>query len=351
MIAEYLTITQPDDWHMHLRDGPYLARTVGDASQQFHRCIIMPNLNPPLSDVESLLAYKARIESHIPEGAELTPLMVWYLKSSTTPEAIEKAHQAGIIAAKFYPAGATTHSQWGVQAIETLYPVFSKMADIGMPLLIHGETTEPHIDIFDREAQFIEKHLTQLIHEFPELKVVIEHITTKEAVDFVLEAPHQVAATITPQHLWYSRNDLLVGGIKPDFYCLPILKREAHQRALQEAAFSGLPKFFLGTDSAPHTHETKYTDCGCAGIYSAYSAVELYAEIFERFGHLDRLEAFASHFGPDFYQLPRNTKTLTLVKEPWVIPSKLQFGSSYVTPMHAGKQLQWQIKKQPLTPS
>ncbi|WP_078085297.1 dihydroorotase [Microbulbifer mangrovi] len=340
---QQITLRAPDDWHIHLRDGAALERTVGDAAKQFRRAIIMPNLVPPVTDADGALAYRKRIEAAIPEGGNFTPLMVIYLTDNTTPEVVQQAHAAGVVAAKLYPAGATTNSDSGVTDIANIYPALEAMQSCGMKLLLHGEVTTADIDIFDREQVFIDTILGPVVDDFPNLKIVLEHITTANAAEFVAQARDGVAATITAHHLLYNRNHMLVGGIRPHYYCLPILKRGYHQNALIEAATSGSPKFFLGTDSAPHAQGKKETACGCAGCYTAFSAIELYAEAFEQAGKLDRLEAFASEFGPDFYGLPRNSDTITLVREPWTLPSGLQMGSESLIPLAAGETLNWRL--------
>ena len=340
---QQITLRAPDDWHIHLRDGAALARTVGDAAKQFRRAIIMPNLVPPVINAEDALAYKARIDAEVPEGGDFTPLMVIYLTDNTTPEVVQQAHAAGVVAAKLYPAGATTNSDSGVTDIANIYPALEAMQSCGMKLLLHGEVTTSDIDIFDRERVFIETILGRVVEDFPSLKIVLEHITTADAAEFVAQARDGVAATITAHHLLYNRNHMLVGGIRPHYYCLPILKRSRHQTALIEAATSGSPKFFLGTDSAPHAQGKKETACGCAGCYTAFSAIELYAEAFEQAGKLERLEGFASEFGPDFYGLPRNSGTITLVREPWTLPSGLPMGSESLIPLAAGETLNWRL--------
>ncbi|WP_428818694.1 dihydroorotase [Microbulbifer sp. MCCC 1A16149] len=340
---QQITLRAPDDWHIHLRDDAALTRTVGDAAKQFRRAIIMPNLVPPVTDAEGALAYRSRIEAAIPEGGNFTPLMVIYLTDNTTPEVVQQAHEAGVVAAKLYPAGATTNSDSGVTDIANIYPALEAMQSCGMKLLLHGEVTTADIDIFDREQVFIDTILGPVVDDFPTLKIVLEHITTANAAEFVAQARDGVAATITAHHLLYNRNHMLVGGIRPHYYCLPILKRGYHQNALIEAATSGSPKFFLGTDSAPHAQGKKETACGCAGCYTAFSAIELYAEAFEQAGKLDRLEAFASEFGPNFYGLPRNTDTITLVREPWTLPSGLQMGTESLIPLAAGETLNWRL--------
>lgn len=337
-----LTITAPDDWHLHLRDNEALNRTVPDATHQFQRAIIMPNLIPPITNVSLALAYQERIKAHIPAGRSFTPLMTLYLTNDTTAETVAAAAASdSIYAFKLYPAGATTNSEAGVNRVEHLYPVFEAMQSHNVPLLIHGEIT--HGDIFDREQQFIETILTPLRAEFPNLRIVLEHITTAAAVDFVLQANDNTAATITVHHLLFERNQLLAGGIKPDYYCLPILKRAEDQQALSAAATSGNKKFFLGTDSAPHSTESKYSACGCAGIYSAHCAIELYAHVFEQAGALDKLEGFASFYGPDFYGLQRNQNQITLLKQVQTIPEVLSFGEQQVTPLWAGQDLKWSL--------
>lgn len=339
-----LTITAPDDWHIHLRDGDALARTVGDAASQFKRAIVMPNLVPPVMNAEQALSYKQRITANIPEGAVFEPLMVLYLTDNTTPSDIAAAKAAGVVACKLYPAGATTNSDSGVTNIKALYPVLEAMAKHGVKLLVHGEVTDNHVDIFDREAVFLERTLEPLIKSISGLKVVLEHITTAQSVEFVNAASDDVAATITAHHLLFNRNDMLAGGIRPHFYCLPILKRSLHQSALIKAATSGSGKFFLGTDSAPHTTNKKEAACGCAGCYTANAALALYAQSFEEAGALDKLEGFASHFGPDYYGLARNTSTITLVKQPWKNPETLSLGNSHLTPLLAGQTLEWAIQ-------
>ncbi|NRB39593.1 MAG: dihydroorotase [Pseudomonadales bacterium] len=339
-----LTLRRPDDWHIHLRDGEVLSRTVADAAAQFGRCIVMPNLLPPVINTVQALAYRERILKHVPEGANLEPLMVLYLTDKTTAADIHEAHQSGLVkAVKLYPAGATTNSDSGVTDILACGDVFAAMQEVDMPLLVHGEVTDHHIDIFDREAEFIERILTPLTQQFPELRVVLEHITTAQAVEFVKQAPANIAATITAHHLLFNRNDMLVGGIRPHYFCLPILKRSTHQQALLEAATSGNKKFFLGTDSAPHATDKKEAACGCAGAYTAYAAIELYATAFEQMQALDKLEGFASLFGPEFYGLDANTQTITLTKQSWTAPEALSFGDSSLTPLLAGEEITWQV--------
>ncbi len=339
-----LIITRPDDWHLHLRDGDALTYTVPDAAKYFGRSIIMPNLVPPVLNTEQAEAYAGRIIQQRPDSSNWQPLMVLYLTDNTLPEEITRAKSSGkVFACKYYPAGATTNSDSGVTDLNNIYPVLAQMEKEGLPLLLHGEVTNHEIDIFDREAVFIERHLCKLVDHFPDLKVVLEHITTLEGTQFVAEASSNVAATITPQHLLYNRNQMLAGGIKPHYYCLPILKRNTHQQALIGAAISGSPKYFLGTDSAPHATHKKENACGCAGCYSNHAAIELYAEAFEHAGALDKLEGFASHFGADFYGLPRNSDTITLKKSPWKSPATIPFGSDTLTPLGADEIRQWQV--------
>ncbi len=338
-------ITRPDDWHIHLRDGQALEHTVADASRYFGRAIVMPNLTPPVRTLEDATAYYQRIVSARPEAdTHFTPLMVLYLTDNTTEEDIAAAAASDLVyAAKLYPAGATTNSDAGVTDPGKLDHIYAAMATHQLPLLVHGEVTDAEIDIFDREAVFIERHLRGIIERHPALKVVLEHITTADAVRFVESAPATVAATITAHHLLYNRNDMLAGGIRPHYYCLPILKRNTHQQALIAAATSGNPKFFLGTDSAPHSQTRKETDCGCAGCYTAYAAIELYAEAFDQANALDKLEAFASFYGADFYGLPRNEDTITLEKKAWLAPSSLNLGEDKLRPLRAGENLQWRV--------
>lgn len=347
-MSKQLTITRPDDWHVHLRDGDLLAGTVPATARQFARAVIMPNLVPPVTSVAQAMDYRQRIMAALTseDGSKLSfnPLMALYLTQQTTVSMIEEAAaNEDVIGFKLYPAGATTNSASGVTDIDALSDVFAAMARLQVPLLIHGEVTDAEIDIFDREKVFIERFLEPLHLAHPDLKIVLEHITTKDAVDFVLGANTQVAATITPQHLLMNRNHLLVGGVRPHHYCLPILKRSTHQQALQQAALSGNPKFFLGTDSAPHAQDKKETACGCAGCYSAPAALELYAELFEQFDAMDKLEGFASHFGADFYGLPRNTDTVTLAKETWTVAQNIEIGNQPFVPYWADEELQWKM--------
>ncbi len=338
-----LTITRPDDWHAHLRDGAALHTVVPHTASQFARAIVMPNLKQPVTTTEQALAYKQRIVDATPAGARFTPLMTLYLTDNTTPEEVARAKEAGIVAFKLYPAGATTNSAAGVTDIRHCYPALQAMQRLGLLLLVHGEVTDPATDMFDREAAFIERVMQPLRQSMPELKIVFEHITTREAAQYVAQADAYTAATITPQHLLYNRNALFVGGIRPHFYCLPILKRETHRQALLQAATSGNPRIFLGTDSAPHAAHLKENACGCAGCYSAPAALALYAEAFESVGALDKLEGFASHHGADFYGLPRNTETITLSRQPWTLPESYPFADADIKPLRAGETLQWQV--------
>jgi len=341
-----LTLTLPDDWHIHLRDDSALATTVPDVARWAGRAIVMPNLTPPVATVSDALAYRERILRCVPEGNGFTPLMTLYLTDHTTSDVVaaaaESPHVHGI---KLYPAGATTNSAAGVTALKSLYPVFEAMEKHDVPLLTHGEVTDSHCDIFDREKAFIDTALAPLTEAFPELRVVFEHITTADAVQFVEAASRHVAATVTAHHLLFNRNDLLVGGIKPHFFCLPVLKRDRHQAALRTAVTSDHPRFFLGTDSAPHSRQQKESSCGCAGCYTAHAAIELYAEVFEDEGALDRLEAFTSFRGPDFYRLPRNTDTITLTKSPQAIPSELALGADALIPIRAGERVNWTLTR------
>ena len=339
-----LSIRRPDDWHVHLRDGAELAAVATFTAERFARAIVMPNLKPPVASVEQAAAYRERILRALPAGSRFDPLMTLYLTDATRPEEIDRACASGIVhGVKLYPAGATTHSDAGVTDIVRTHAVLERMQALGLPLLVHGETVRPGIDVFDREAVFIDETLAPLIERFTRLKVVFEHITTAGAAEFVAAARPGVAATITPQHLLHNRNALFAGGIRPHFYCLPILKRERDREALVAAATGGNPRYFLGTDSAPHERSTKESACGCAGMFSAHAAIELYAEVFEEAGRLDRLEAFASHFGADFYGLPRNQDRLRLVKESWSPPSHYAFGDGTVIPYRAGERIGWRI--------
>tara|TARA_B100002051_G_C16675895_1_gene607096 strand:- start:228 stop:1265 length:1038 start_codon:yes stop_codon:yes gene_type:complete len=342
---DILELRAPDDWHCHLRDGFYLNRTVTDQARQFQRSIIMPNLQPPVTTVVEANAYRQFILEHVPEGRCFEPLMTLYLTPSMDPAQIIKAKQfANVHAVKLYPQGATTHSEHGVASLAEVYPLLSVMQDVDMVLAVHGEVTQPSVDIFDREARFLEQELAPIIERFPRLRIVLEHISSRQSVEFVQQAGPCVAATITPHHLLLNRNDLLVGGIKPHHYCLPIVKRQQDQSALIAAAVSGNAKFFLGTDSAPHSQQNKESACGCAGIYSAHAALELYAEVFEREQALHRLEDFASRFGAEFYRLPLNTSTVRLRREPWVVPDHVTFGDTQLVPFFAGQTLQWKYQ-------
>ncbi|NLS11722.1 dihydroorotase [Vibrio sp. SM6] len=340
-----ITITRPDDWHVHLRDGDVLPDTVRDISRYNGRALIMPNTVPPITNTDMALAYRERINAHNP-NARFEPLMALYLTDNTTADDIRQAKASGaVVAAKLYPAGATTNSDSGVTNVKNIYPVLEAMQDVGMLLLVHGEVTSHDIDIFDREKAFLDNVLAPLVADFPNLKVVLEHITTADAALFVQNANENVAATITAHHLLFNRNHMLVGGIKPHFYCLPILKRNTHQEALIVAATSGSKKFFLGTDSAPHAKGAKESACGCAGSYTAHAALELYAEVFENAGKIENLEAFACHNGPDFYGLPRNEDTVTLSKSSWTVPATMPFGGDIVVPIRAGETIEWSVSE------
>ncbi len=339
-----ITLTKPDDWHLHVRDGAALAQVVPFTARQFHRAIIMPNLNPPVATTEQALAYRQRIIDAVPQGMEFEPLMTLYLTDNTPPEEITRAQDSGqIFGVKLYPAGATTNSQSGVTGLDKCTHTLAAMERVGLPLLVHGEVTHAHIDIFDREAVFIDEVLIPLLDRFPALKVVFEHITTADAAQFVEAAPANVGATITAHHLLLNRNDMLVGGVRPHNYCLPVLKRETHRQALVEAATSGNPKFFLGTDSAPHSRSTKEHACGCAGVFSAPNAMELYAEVFDAAGRLDALEGFASHHGPDFYGLQRNQQSIRLERREWQVPAEYPYLDETIVPFMAEQPLRWSI--------
>ncbi|WNW13732.1 dihydroorotase [Pseudomonas sp. DTU_2021_1001937_2_SI_NGA_ILE_001] len=343
-MSDRLTLLRPDDWHIHLRDGAVLPHTVADVARTFARAIIMPNLVPPVRNAQQADAYRQRILAARPAGSRFEPLMVLYLTDHTSPEDIRAAKASGFVhAAKLYPAGATTNSDSGVTSLEKIFPALEAMAEVGMLLLVHGEVTRSEIDVFDREKLFIDEQLSRVVERFPQLKVVFEHITTGDAVQFVNQASSNVAATITAHHLLYNRNHMLVGGIRPHFYCLPILKRNTHQVALLDAATGDSGKFFLGTDSAPHAQHAKEAACGCAGCYTAYAAIELYAEAFEQRNALDKLEGFASLHGPAFYGLPANQDTITLVREEWTAPASLPFGEQTVIPLRAGEKLRWRL--------
>lgn len=340
-----LTITRPDDWHVHLRDGEALPHTCADMARYFGRAIVMPNLDPPAATVAQALAYRERIVHAMRSlPRQFEPLMTLYLTDQTDAAEVQAAAATDAVhAIKLYPAGATTNSAAGVAELEGLYPVLAAMQEVDLPLLIHGEVTDGAIDIFDREKVFIDRHLEPIARRFPALRIVLEHITTDDAVQFVTGAGSNVAATITAHHLLFNRNDMLAGGIRPHYYCLPILKRKVHQQALRAAATSGNPKFFLGTDSAPHSTTSKQSSCGCAGIYSAHAALEFYAEVFEQLDALEKLEPFAAHFGPDFYCLPRNTDTVTLRKESWQVPAQLPLGADTLTPLRAAETIIWRV--------
>lgn len=340
-----LTLTRPDDWHLHLRDGAALASVLPHTAAQFGRAIIMPNLKPPVTTTEQAAAYRSRILAALPTGMRFEPLMTLYLTDNTAPDEIRRAKDSGFIhAVKLYPAGATTNSDAGVTDLKKCYRTLEVMQEVGMPFLVHGEVTSPEIDLFDREAVFIDTVMQPLRKDMPELRVVFEHITTSEAAAYVRDAEGPVAATITAHHLLYNRNEIFKGGIRPHYYCLPVLKRETHRQALVAAATSGNPRFFLGTDSAPHPQGLKEHACGCAGCYTALHAMELYAQAFEQAGALDQLEAFASWNGPDFYRLPRNQDKLTLVRQDWTIPAQLPFADSVVVPLNAGETMHWKLQ-------
>ena len=341
--AQTLTLTRPDDWHLHVRDGAALEAVVPHSARQFGRALIMPNLRPPVTTAQQALDYRDRILAAVPAGVKFQPVMSLYLTDRLPPEEIALAAEAGVRALKLYPAGATTNSDAGVTDLRHTYKTLEAMQRVGMLLLVHGEVTSPDIDLFDREAVFIDKQLIPLRRDFPELRIVFEHITTREAAQYVAEADSFVGATVTAHHLLYNRNAIFVGGIRPHYYCLPVLKREEHRRALVEAATSGSTKFFLGTDSAPHAAHLKEHAVGCAGCYTARSAIELYAEAFDGVGALGKLEGFASHHGPDFYGLPRNTERITLSRESWTLPESLPFGEAELKPLRGGETLAWRL--------
>ena len=337
-----LTLTRPDDWHLHVRDGAHMASVVPFTARQFGRAVIMPNLKPPVTTVAQAKAYRDRIVQALPAGSRFEPLMTLYLTDTTSPTEIRAARDSGIIVgAKLYPAGATTHSDAGVTAIEKIYPALEAMEECGLVFQVHGEVTDADVDVFDRESVFIDRVMARVAERFAKLKIVFEHVTTREAVQFVTSSRSGIGATVTPQHLLLNRNAIFVGGIRPHNYCLPVLKRECDRRALIEAATSDDPRFFLGTDSAPHAKHAKENSCGCAGIFSAHAAIELYAEAFEAAGRLDRLEAFASHRGADFYGLPRNTDKVTLARTSWIPPSAYRFGDDELVPFRAGESIAW----------
>src|SRR6185312_218760 len=342
-MTDILRLTRPDDWHLHVRDGEALRTVVPHSARQFGRAIIMPNLKPPVTTTAQALAYRERIRAAVPPGLRFEPLMTLYLTDNLPPDEIAAARDAGVVAVKLYPAGATTNSDAGVTDMRKTYPTLEAMQRAGLLLLVHGEVTAPEIDLFDREAVFIEQQLIPLRRDFPELKIVFEHITTKEAAQYVNEADRFTGATITAHHLLYNRNALFTGGIRPHYYCLPVLKRETHRQALLAAATSGSPKFFLGTDSAPHPAHLKEHASGCAGCYTAHAAIEMYAEAFDDAGALDKLEGFASFHGADFYGLPRNKDQITLRRETWTLPESFAFGEAELKPLRAGEVLPWRM--------
>ena len=338
-----ITITRPDDWHVHLRDGEVLKTVVPHTAAEFGRAIVMPNLKPPVTTAAQAAAYKARIQAAIPKGMHFEPLMTLYLTDNLAPDEIYRAKEAGVVAAKLYPAGATTNSDAGVTNMRHIYKTLEAMQKSGMLLLVHGEVTSPDIDLFDREAVFIDTQLIPLRKDFPELKIVFEHITTKEAAQYVESCVTHTGATITAHHLLYNRNAIFTGGVRPHFYCLPVLKRETHRLALMKAATSGLPQFFLGTDSAPHPSHLKEHASGCAGCYTAHAAMPMYAEAFDQANALEKLEGFASFYGADFYSLPRNTGTITLRRESWTPPESFAFGDAQLKPLRSGESLPWRL--------
>jgi dihydroorotase len=342
-MTQTLTITRPDDWHLHVRDGAPMADVVPHSAAQFGRALIMPNLRPPVTTAALAMAYRERILAAVPEGVAFEPLMSLYLTDMLAPAEIAAAKAAGVVACKLYPAGATTNSDAGVTDLRKVYPTLEAMQEAGMLLLVHGEVTDPAVDLFDREAVFIERQLIPLRRDFPQLKIVMEHITTKDAAQYVAAGDRFLAGTITAHHLLYNRNAIFTGGIRPHYYCLPVLKRETHRVALVEAATSGSSKFFLGTDSAPHPAHLKEHALGCAGCYTALSAMELYAEAFDSVGKIDKLEGFASFHGADFYGLPRNAGTLTLKRDAWTLPEKVKFGEAELKPLRGGEQLAWRV--------
>ncbi|TAG24810.1 MAG: dihydroorotase [Burkholderiales bacterium] len=342
-MTQELTLTRPDDWHVHLRDGDALATVVPHTAAQFARAIVMPNLKPPVTTAALAIAYKQRIMAAVPSGVKFEPLMTLYLTDNTPPDEIKRAKDAGVVALKLYPAGATTNSDAGVTDLRKTYKTLEAMQREGILLLVHGEVTSSDIDLFDREAVFIDTQLIPLRKDFPELKIVFEHITTKEAAHYVAQADQYTAATITAHHLLYNRNAIFTGGIRPHYYCLPVLKRETHRQALVQAAISDSDRFFLGTDSAPHPAHLKEHASGCAGCYTALSAMELYAEAFETAGALHKLEAFSSFYGADFYGLPRNRETITLAKQAWTLPETLPFGQAEVKPLRGGEEMAWKL--------
>jgi dihydroorotase len=342
--SQSLTIIRPDDWHLHLRDGAALASVLPHSARQFARAIVMPNLKPPVTTTAQAIAYRERILAALPAGMRFEPLMVLYLTDNTPPDEILRAKESGVVhAVKLYPAGATTNSDAGVTALSKCYKTLEVMQEVGMPFLVHGEVTDPAVDIFDREAVFIERVMQPLRRDMPALKVVFEHITTKDAAQYVMEADGPIGATITAHHLLYNRNEIFKGGIRPHYYCLPVLKREEHRQALVRVATSGSPRFFLGTDSAPHSKGLKEHACGCAGCYTALHAMELYAEAFDKAGALDKLEAFASFNGPAFYGLPRNSDRITLQRETWALPAELPLGDTTIVPLNGGETIGWKV--------
>ena len=344
-MSREFTLPRPDDAHLHLRDGAALSALLPFTAARFARAIVMPNLSPPLTTTASVLAYRDRIRAALPRGSDFQPLMTLYLTDQTSAEEITRASQSGaIFGCKLYPAGATTHSDAGVTDIARLEPALEAMSALDLPLQVHGEVTDPQVDIFDREARFIERVLAPLCARWPRLRVVFEHVTTREAVQFVRGARAGVAATVTPQHLLLNRNALFAGGLRPHHYCLPVLKSEPHRLSLLEALAEGHPRFFLGTDSAPHAREAKESACGCAGIFSAHAAIELYAEIFEAAGFLPRLPAFAAEFGADFYRLARSRQSITLIKQPWLVPASYAFGAGQLIPLRAGESIGWRLR-------
>ena len=343
-MTDSLTLTRPDDWHLHVRDGAALQTVVPHTARAFGRAMIMPNLRPPITTVAEAATYRQHVLAAVPSERRFEPLMTLYLTDHTQPAEIAKAHESGIVhGVKLYPAGATTHSDSGVTNLESIYPVLEAMAFHDIPLLIHGEVTDSEVDVFDRESLFIEQRLIPLRERFPTLRVVLEHVTTRQGIEYITNAPGRIAATLTAHHLLYNRNALFQGGIRPHYYCLPILKREEHRRALLEAATSGNPRFFLGTDSAPHSRLGKEQSCGCAGIYTAHAALELYAEAFDQVDKLDRLEAFAAFHGADFYGLPRNSETVTLQRSSWPVPDSYPYPEGGLIPLRSGETMDWQL--------
>jgi len=343
-MSDSLSLIRPDDWHVHLRDGDALAAVVPHTAAQFARAVVMPNLKPPVTTTAQALAYKQRIQAALPAGSPFQPLMTLYLTDHTPADEIHRAHDSGVVAVKLYPAGATTNSSAGVTDLRHTHKTLEAMQRVGMPLLVHGEVTDPEIDLFDREAVFIDKHLVPLRRDFPQLNIVFEHITTREAAQYVAQAGAHIAATITAHHLLFNRNALFLGGVRPHYYCLPVLKREIHRQALLHAAASGSDRFFLGTDSAPHATHLKEHASGCAGCYTALSALELYAQAFDSVNALDKLEGFASFHGPDFYGLPRNTERVVLKRQAWTLPESLPLGEASIKPLCGGETLAWQLQ-------